>query len=294
MKSNNSSLSSLGDTDDVRILRPVHGRDHWPREVPPGVSINRIAVLDLETSGICARRHKAIEFAVAMLAVDDAGKVVAVEGGGSTLIDPGYALGQDIEQLTGITNAMVRGNCIDAEYTIAFLSRADFVLSFNASFDRAHLERLLPTMPLLPWACALRDVDWRSAGFEPGPQAWLLAQAGFFNPQIHRAASDVQSLCTLLDHKLSDGSTIIGKLLDTARQPAWRLEAKLAPYGLKDDLKAMGYSWSSENRIWHKHVRNPDFQREYENYIALIGSAPAVVELPATARYRPNWTWRPA
>lgn len=295
MNSKNAELPvETAGGDDVRILRPVHPRDHWRREVPTGTEVTRLAVLDLETTGICPSRYRAIEFAVAMLCIDTNGRIVAIEGGGGTLIDPGHAICAEIEKLTGISDDMLVGQTIDAEYTAAFLSQADFVCSFNANFDRAHLEVLLPGLPPIDWCCAMADLKWRDLGFEPGPQGWLLAQAGHFNPSVHRAASDVQSLCTLLAHELDDGTTIAGRLLDAARAPAWRFEAKNAPYSAKDDLRELRYAWSSRHKRWHKHVRADEYERDLAIYRAKVGGEPAIVELPPSQRYRPDWTWRPA
>lgn len=291
---NNTSSVEAADEDHVRVLRPVHRRDYWPRVVPPGTEVTRLVVLDLETTGICPTRYRAIEFAAAMLCIGPDGRIVAIEGGGSALIDPGHPISREIEQLTGISDDMLAGQGIDAEKTAAFLARGDYVCSYNAQFDRAHLEVLLPDLPPLNWCCAMTDVKWRDLGFETGPQGWLLAQTGHFNPSVHRAASDVQSLCTLLSYELNDGDTIAGRLIEAARAPAWRFEAKCAPFASKDELRELRYTWSARHKRWHKHVRDEDYRRDLALYRAKIGGEPAIVELPATDRYRPDWTWRPS
>lgn len=298
MRTNSIHPSTIADAELLResnrILQPVHDRDHWPRVIQDGQSVTRLAVIDLETTGLDPRRHKAIEFSMVMLALDESGHIAAIEGGGSGLVDPGYPITPEIEALTGITSAMVAGKRINEPRAMAFLQRADYLCSFNAGFDRPHLERLLPAIPQLPWCCAMKDIDWRAIGFEPGPQAWLLAQAGYFNSAIHRAESDVQSLCTLLDHTLNDGETVMAKLLRTAREPAWRFEAKHAPFRFKEDLKEWRYSYSSRHKLWHKHVRRSDFRFEYARYRKHLGQRPAVVPLQACDRYRTEWDWRPA
>ena len=274
------------------ILRPVLPRDHWPRSVPDGADVTRIAVLDLETTGIDPRRHAAIEIAVAILAVDGGGEIVAIERGGSALINPGFAVSNEIEKLTGITNEMLNGKGIDTAKITEFLD-VDLLVSFNAGFDRPHLENLLPHLPAMPWACAMVDINWRSLGFEPGPQGYLLAQCGYYNASIHRAMSDVQSLITLLNHTHSDGETITSKLLSAARAPAYRFEARNAYFG-KHHLIERRYRWSGKNKVWHKYVLHENFRAEYRWYLKAIGKRPAITLLPPQARHLPEWKWRAA
>lgn len=281
-------------TDEVRILRPVEGRDHWPRQAPAALPIKRVAVLDTETTGIDPLRHTVIELCIAMCCVDAAGRIVAIEQVASVFNDPGVPLTPEVAALTGITNEMIAGEGFNHEQVIAHLLTADYVVSYNAAFDRAHLEQLLPDLPALPWACAMNDIPYRELGFEPGPQGYLLAQCGRYNPNVHRAIADVQSLVNLLAHEHSDGETLMAKLLRAADEPAWRLEATDAPYRFKGDLKEWLYAFSGKHKLWHKHVRPSDFRAEYARYRQLIGQRPSVVPLPASERYRADWTWKPA
>lgn len=282
------------DAHTPKILHPVHGRDRWPRQAPLDRSVRRVAIIDTEAEGLDPLRHGLLEIAVAIVAVDDAGDIVAVERVITGLRDPGRPLSRDIQVVTGLADADLAGKGIDPHSVIDRLSGVSAILAFNAAFDRAIVEQFAPGLSHHRWGCAMKDIDWRALGFEPGSQSYILAQAGYYNPRRHRALDDVQSLITVLAHVADDGESVMAKLMQAIERPAWRFEAKLAPYRFKDDLKDWRYSWSGKHRCWHKHVRAADFRYEYARYRKTIGQRPVVVPLPPEERYRADWNWKPA
>ncbi len=282
------------DPQAPKILRHVHGRDHWPRHAPSGLPVRRVAIIDTEAEGLDPLRHGLLEIAVAIVFIDDAGDIVAIERVITSLRDPGRPLSRDIQIVTGLTDADVAGKSIDPQSIVDKLSDVSAVVAFNSGFDRAMVEQFAPDLAHHRWGCAMKDIDWRHLGVEPGSQGYVLSQLGYYNPRRHRALDDVQSLITILAHVADDGESIMAKLMQAIERPAWRFEAKLAPYRFKDDLKDWRYSWSGKHRCWHRHVRAADFRYEYARYRDTIGQRPAVVPLPPEERYRADWTWRPA
>ena len=278
---------------EPRILRPVRQRDDWPSNPPSGQAVRRLIVLDTETTGLDDLRHCIIEVCAARIAIDERGHLVAVERIRTGLQDPGEPLSETIIEITGLSDADLAGQSIDSDELAAFLSSGDAVVAFNSSFDRPFVEHLLPSDCQLEWACAMRDIPWRTLGFEPGSQGYLLAQAGYFNPVAHRARDDVLSLIQLLAHEGPDGETIAAKLLAAIETRQWRFEAQNAHFNHRHALKDAGYRWSGRHKVWHKQVRSNEFRREYRWYRANIGQRPAVVPLPATERYRAEYTWTP-
>ncbi len=280
-----------------RIIRPIRRRGDWPREAPvedvEAGPTRLICVLDTETTGLSTERHQIIEICIAQVVVNEMGRIVAVPGMGSGLEDPGHPLSKEIVSLTGLTNADLAGQSIDRERLAAAIGECDGVVAFNSSFDRPFVEKLLPDLRKMPWGCAMKDVDWRAAGFERGPQNYLLMQTGYFNPFAHRAKDDVLSLIQLLDHVCDDGTSAMGKVLTTMSRPAWRFEACGAKFETKDVLREQRYRWASASsqRVWHKHVPYGSFMAEYRWYRETIGQRPVVVPLPATERYRAEDSW---
>ena len=281
---------------ESRILRPVRKRQDWPNRAGGQRPVRRVIVLDTETTGLDAVRHDLIEISAAIVLVNNAGRIVAIEQLKSGLVDPGYPLPPHIAQLTGLSDADLAGRSIDQDQLVDYLESADAIIAFNAGFDRPFVEKLVPALRLLPWGCAMKDVAWRKLGFEPGPQGYLLNQIGRFMPKAHRAADDVLALIELLDHVGSDGTSIMTKLLSAIDESAWRFEAKGAPYRFRQDLRDRNYRWAPGglHKVWHKLVRYDDFDHEVAWYEEVIGQRPQIVPLPATQRYRAEQTWRPA
>ncbi|WP_082851212.1 3'-5' exonuclease [Erythrobacter sp. HI0063] len=281
---------------DRRILRPVRGRNDWPRTAPEGDAVRRIAVVDTETTGLAVGHHQIIELCMAVVLVNDAGRIAAVEVVRSGLVDPGHPLTAEIAELTGLTDQDLAERSIDEEQVAEMLASCDGVVAYNAGFDRPFVEKLIGRHVNVPWGCAMADVPWRKLGFEPGPQGYLLNQAGYYMPSAHRAKDDVLALIQLLDHVCDDGETIMAKTLAAMDAPAWRFEAQGAPYGYKDDLREQRYrwAWGRLHDVWHKHVRAEGYQAELDWYVSTIGKDPVIVPLPASERYRFHTTWTPA
>ncbi len=281
---------------DQRILRLVRGRNDWPRRAPEGETVRRIAVVDSETSGLAVERHQIIELCVAIVLVNDAGRIVAVEAVRSGLIDPGHPLTAEIAELTGLTDQDLAERSIDEEQVAEMLAACHGVIAYNAGFDRPFVEKMMGRHVAVPWGCAMADVPWRKLGYETGPQGYLLNQSGFYMPSAHRAKDDVLALIQLLDHVCDDGETIIAKTLAAMDAPAWRFEAQGAPYGFRHDLRDQRYrwAWGRLHDLWHKHVRAEAYQAELDWYVSTIGKDPVIVPLPASERYRFHTTWTPA
>jgi DNA polymerase-3 subunit epsilon len=52
----------------------------------------------------------------------------------------------------------------------------------------------------------------------------------------------------------SDGQTGLARLLAAGATPSYRLLATQAPFEAKDALKARGYRWDTERRVWHTRL----------------------------------------
>ncbi|MGA7965395.1 MAG: 3'-5' exonuclease, partial [Gammaproteobacteria bacterium] len=147
-------------------------------------------------------------------------------------------------ELTGITDAMVAGQKVDAAAVDAFVGDANIVIAHNARFDRPFCEKAWPLFDQRHWACSVVEIDWPKYGFGGGKLGYLLADMGYFH-EAHRAIDDCHALLDILSQPLPGASgTALAALLTRARRKTIRVRAEHSPFDLKDKLKARGYRWN--------------------------------------------------
>jgi len=198
------------------------------------------------------------------------GRIFAVHEPFSRFRDPGRPIPDAVTQLTGITDAMVAGASIDADEIEAFVGTAVLVIAHNAGFDRGFVERLSGAFVKLPWACSWAEVPWADEGFDGAKLGHLAAAQGFFHDG-HRAVDDCLAGIEILARPLPrSGRTAFSVLLESARQPRWRVWASKAPFERKDSLKRRGYRWCDGSdgrpRAWSVEVAD----RALENELAFL------------------------
>lgn len=244
---------------DYRVLRRlVPVGDYGPR---PGTSsddsdasagVQRLLILDTETTGLAQASDRIIELAMLLVQVDTAtglpfGPVETFEG----FEDPGMPIPAVARQITGISDEMVRGQRLDDTRVDALLARADLVVAHNAGFDRPFVEARFPGFARKPWACSFADIDWKAQGAESARLGALAHDRGWFY-DAHRALVDCHALLQVLACPGADGAgTGLGRLIAAVDKPGFKLRATGSPFESKDLLKARGYRWDGEARVWY-------------------------------------------
>lgn len=287
-----STPATLGGDDQTCVLHRITPLQEWQPPVYAGPLHMRVAVLDLETTGLDPQHDEIIEIAVAIIQIDAQGRVIRVESMRTGLQQPSRPIEPNIVKITGIDDAMVAGKRISPTIIAEYIGRAQACLCFNAEFDRRHLEMLVPEVAHMPWICAMAEVDWHALGFDGRAQGHLLMQAGLFNPIAHRATDDVVSLVNLLAHECCDGKTVMAHALEGAKAHSWRLEASDLPHRLQKDAYRKGYR-RSYHGVYHKLVREAEYDAEVAWYRELVGRDPTIVRVDWVERYRADWTWSP-
>lgn len=247
----------LDQDPDFRVLRrlvPVH--DFGPAPAAPDA--RHMLVLDTETTGLSHQTDKIIELAMLLVKVDVStglpfGTVDVLEG----FEDPGMPIPAVAKEVTGISDDMVRGHRLDDAVVEAFVSRADLIVAHNAGFDRPFVEARFPVFAAKAWACSFADIDWKVAGAASSKLSALAQDQGWFY-DAHRAQVDCHALLQVLARPVPKSLTTgLAHLIAAAAQPGFKLRATGSLFETKDLLKARGYRWDAEAKVWCCALTNP-------------------------------------
>lgn len=176
--------------------------------------------------------------------------------------DPGFAIPEEVVQLTGITDEMVRGQSISDEEVAAFLEGAAMITAHNAPFDRKFVEKDFPGAGFdkIDWHCSVEQVDWKARGFGSAKLEMLAFHQGFVYP-AHNARADVLALGHVLSAPGETGSAF-AEMIRRGNQGQILVCAERSPFEMKDTLKRDGWRWSPDGvaaggiKCWHKTIDN--------------------------------------
>ena len=238
---------------DYRVIRRLKPRLSWP--TASGDKICRVIVLDTETTGLDHSRDKIIELALLRVDIDLAtGLPVGAVQVYDELEDPGMPIPKEVQDITGINNSMVEGQRLDEARIAALLDGVDLVIAHNAGFDRPFCEARLAAFSHLNWACSFADIAWREHGKRSSKLESLAQDMGWFY-DAHRAEMDCHALLAVLAANLpQQPHTGLAHLMAQAHKPSYRLMATNAPFDAKDKLKARGYRWNAEQKVWSTRI----------------------------------------
>jgi DNA polymerase III subunit epsilon len=206
-------------------------------------------IVDVETTGLNPSENAIIELGLLEFKFGDAGEFTPVISSMySSLQDPGEPLSDEVKQLTGLDDTAVRGQEIDWSVVRRYWDRANLVIAHNAEFDRSFLMmRRELTDQAKHWACSVRHIDWRAKKFSSAKLNYLAADHGFVNPFAHRALFDCATTYRLISPHLEE-------LMKSSHEPEIEISAFGSPFESKDVLRANGYRWDAQERVWRKKV----------------------------------------
>jgi len=257
-------IKQLEATGDYRVIKrfiPVEAY-HEPNDTNKRIGI----FLDTETTGLDPDSDKVIELAMVPFEFDAAGRIYRLLPEYNGLNDPGMPIPEIAQQITGITDEMVKGQSLDLATIKKMLSEAAIVIAHNARFDRPFCEDLMDEFKEISWACSIADINWNEEGIEGVKLEFLAYKYGFFF-EGHRATIDCQAGIEILSRALpQSGELSLKRLLETARRTNIRLWAEGSPFEKKDDLKKRGYRWSAgengKRKAWYKDILEDELDEE--------------------------------
>ena len=223
----------------------------------------RVLILDTETTGLDWHAENIIE--LAMLAVDvdlQTGLPVGAVEVYEDFEDPGRPIPAEIVKLTGITNQDVEGQKLNEDKIKEMVQGADLIVAHNAGFDRPFVENRLEVFEHKAWACSFAGINWKAQGLGSAKLEFLCSELGWFY-DAHRAQVDCHALLRVLSSPLKAQpddmpSTGLQQLFKAAEQARTVVKAFGSPFETKDKLKARGYRWDAEAKVWYTAVKSAD------------------------------------
>ncbi|MBP1625849.1 MAG: polymerase subunit epsilon [Holophagaceae bacterium] len=176
----------------------------------------RVAIVDTETTGLYPSQDRIIEIAIILVEAErQTGRIVGEVARYDALQDPGFPMPYGAFAVHGISDAMVRGQRIDAQAVSGLLSQAELLVAHNAGFDKGFVAQVMPECASLLWGCSCRGVPWRR--HFPVPSAKLQTLADHLQLErgtAHRAMGDVETTLALLRTELpGEDMTALGHLI---------------------------------------------------------------------------------
>lgn len=204
-------------------------------------------LLDTETTGLDHARDAVIEIAVREFYFDTNYNFKGFGDYYNGFNDPGFPIPLETTQITGITDADVRGQKFDWDKINQICESSKVIIAHNAAFDCPFMKAQKAfTQKEIVWGCSMSQIPWAELGFKTRGLEVLAVFHGFYYAG-HRALIDVDATGFLLWH-----SNYLSLLLTEAKRQMIRVKARGADFDSKDTLRAAGYRWDAQNKYWWK------------------------------------------
>lgn len=263
-----AAIEHLQASGNYRVLQRLQAPERYFEGKPDMPRIG--LVVDTETTGLDTEKDKIIELGFVAFEYDaGTGKIYRILHTYDGFEDPKEPLSEIVKELTGIDDVMVKDQQLDDVEIKQWLDKATLLIAHNAGFDRRMMERRLPQVKDMAWACTFADLDWQDEGVGSRKLDYIAYQLGYFF-EGHRAVNDAQATLHLLTRALPKSNKLaMGELLMNARQKKVRIFALAAPFDKKDALKERGYRWlagflnkNGKKGVWSLSVVEADRETE--------------------------------
>ena len=182
---------TLGSSDQYRVVKRYTKPSYYHL---PDNTIKQIRVfLDTETTGLSYEKDKILELGMVKFEYTKDGHIYRILDEFNQYHDPKEPISQQITELTGITDAMVKDKAINKEAVATFLEEVDIIIAHNAAFDRPFFDKMFPEVMTKVWGCSRVDIDWKAEKIESHKLEYLAYKYNFFY-EGHRAVIDCLGL----------------------------------------------------------------------------------------------------
>jgi DNA polymerase-3 subunit epsilon len=206
----------------------------------------KIAILDVETTGLDYQKDEVIELGVLILEVGkESFQFYNVIHAKSYLNEPKTELSEKIKKITNIQDEQLKGKKIPVEEIDNLLTDCEFIIAHNAGFDRPFVEQIIPVTKNKIWLCSLTQIPWDECDFPEKSLKNLCIYHGFFY-EAHRAISDCFATAHLISHTIPNKEeTYLFELTKKINSSLYLLIAKKTEFKNKDFLKEKGFLFNN-------------------------------------------------
>lgn len=216
--------------------------------------VRRILALDTETTGLDPANDRVIEVACILWNVE----WKSVEGHFSSLLP---ATENAAEHVNRIPAKLTYGAPASHEVwsrVVSAMHEADAVVAHNAPFDKSFVPKEVREFPV-SWVCSKDDITWPVESKKRDLISIALAH-GVPVYTAHRAMADADLIVRLLERCAELGHDVQAMLdegLRRSRLPKFKYTS-LEPYERKNAVKAAGFHWDGEARVWWREMNEED------------------------------------
>ncbi len=255
-----AQLTSIG----YRFTRPFTARESYSDNAPAEKLLKAI-ILDTETTGVDHAKDRIIELGMVLFEYSPTtGQVYRVLETFNELEDPGMPIPPESIKVHGITDDMVHGKRINEDKVKALIADASLIIAHNAKFDRIFVEERFPYFADKAWACSFAQMPWTEEGLGTSKLEFLAYRYGF-HYDAHRASNDCHALLEVLQQDLpKSGVKALLRLLENAGTKDYKVSVLNSPFESKDVLKARGYRWDAERKLWSTNLDMQLLNQEVE------------------------------
>lgn len=283
-KETEEAVAKLEADGNFKVLRRLERKERYSDKQ----GSMRGLIVDIETTGLDSGADKIIQLAMVPFTYDALTGTVGEVGEAYTgMEDPGFAISQEITDLTGITNEDVKGKGLDEKVVKEMLEGVNIIIAHNAEFDRPFLDERLPIFQKKAWACSQRDIGWKKRGTGSEKLEWLLYTLHQKFYDAHRALDDCLATLHLLATPTADGlGAPLAELLANARRKEVMVWAFQSPFEAKGLLKKNDYKWWDREmggaKCWRKVVVEDEAQKEVDWLARVVYSGKNTDEIEVT------------
>lgn len=200
----------------------------------------------INTSGIDVSKEFIIELALVRCTYSISRRtVVSVDYYYHEYEDPRFQLSEDVQRYTHVTNQMIKDRSFDESQVRRILADSPLVIAFKPEMVRPFFERRFPIFADLSWGSASVDVPWRELGIKGSRLPYITTDHGYYY-DFNSAGEQALTMSYIMYCR----PEALESILNVATMSSYRIELKNFPRESKDKIKALGFRWDSDKRLW--------------------------------------------